>query len=500
MSHAQLEARRRRRRARTVLFDRPPTADQLAAQAVLAERARLLQDSGPREERSAAAATAAAALISAQPQQTRHARRLYIGQLPTDLTENEVSGFFRDTIKSVTVSEEGYSPEEDPILSVYINRERRFAFVEFRSVEMCTACLQFDGINILGRGAVKVKRPNDYNVALAPRGVVGNGPTFDMSRVGIVSSSVPDGPNKIFIGGIPYHLTDDQVSELLSAFGPLRAFHLVRDAGSPTSKGYGFCEYAETTATVLAVAGLNGMDMGGGKTLSARMASVRGADGTDPSQLDPTGAGEGFLPIVMAGMGMMGHATPSGFSSTDVKSLLEIALGGKGRGVSFGDVYNVPPHIQALNVAAEAAYRATGHSMGSVVDTVAAVTGSPGSVPPLAVMGTGGRPPLAAPVKTRIVVLSNMVAEEDLATEEDFRGLYDEVFEECAKFGKLNSMVIPRPGDKHEDSAVRKIYLEYETIADAVRAEGELAGRKFGPNTVEVAFFDEEQYKSDKLF
>ena len=168
------------------------------------------------------------------PQQTRHARRLYIGHLPADLSEQDVHHFFRDCVISATTvvlpssfsgiseKEKIQKEKEDPILSVYINRERRFAFVEFRSVDICTACLQLDGIDILSKGKVKVKRPNDYDPVLAADDnlhnnedaaagtIMGDGSilAFDVSRLGVVSTTVADGPNKIFVGGLPYHLKD----------------------------------------------------------------------------------------------------------------------------------------------------------------------------------------------------------------------------------------------------------------------------------------------------
>ena len=89
--------------------------------------------------------------------------------------------------------------------------------------------------------------------------------------MGIVSGSVPDSPNKIFIGSLPYHLIEAQLMELLGSFGSIRAFHLVKaDATAVTSKGYCFVEYADPKVTSVAVGGLHGMDMGGGKVLSAR--------------------------------------------------------------------------------------------------------------------------------------------------------------------------------------------------------------------------------------
>ena len=166
--------------------------------------------------------------------------------------------------------------EEDPILSVYINYERRFCFLEFKTVEMTTACMALDGIDINHKGKVKIKRPNDYNAAMAPKVAPQNIPQLDTAKLGIVSGTVLDGPNKIFVGGLHYHLTEGQVMELLQAFGQIKAFHLVKnDPDSMTSKGYCFVEYADPAVTPVAVMGLNGMDLGGGKMLTARGASKK---------------------------------------------------------------------------------------------------------------------------------------------------------------------------------------------------------------------------------
>lgn len=48
-------------------------------------------------------------------------------------------------------------------------------------------------------------------------------------------------------------------------------------------------------------------------------------------------------------------------------------------------------------------------------------------------------------------------------------------------------------------TAVKKIFLQYATVADACRAEKELKGRAFGPNIVGVSFFGEEDYASNRL-
>lgn len=53
---------------------------------------------------------------------------------------------------------------------------------------------------------------------------------------GVVSTNVPDTVNKIFVGGLPSYLNDEQVMELLKSFGELRAFNLVKEGGTGASK------------------------------------------------------------------------------------------------------------------------------------------------------------------------------------------------------------------------------------------------------------------------
>merc|ERR1712095_39123 len=94
-----------------------------------------------------------------------------------------------------------------------------------------------------------------------------------MGISGVVSTVVPDSANKVFLGGLPNYLNEDQVKELLTSFGQLRAFNLVKDSATGLSKGFAFCEYVDVTITDQAIAGLNGMQLGD-KKLIVQRASV----------------------------------------------------------------------------------------------------------------------------------------------------------------------------------------------------------------------------------
>lgn len=73
----------------------------------------------------------AAATSAAMSQQaTRHARRIYVGGLPPSANEQNVQAFFSNALAAVggTTAGPGMS-----VVNVYLNYEKKFAFVEFRT-------------------------------------------------------------------------------------------------------------------------------------------------------------------------------------------------------------------------------------------------------------------------------------------------------------------------------------------------------------------------------
>jgi splicing factor U2AF subunit len=89
-----------------------------------------------------------------------------------------------------------------------------------------------DASNGTSNGSTKglrIKRPQDY---IAPTVTEEETP----SELGGLSSDVKDSPNKICVSHIPIYLTDEQVIELLSTFGQLKAFVLVKDIGTEQSR------------------------------------------------------------------------------------------------------------------------------------------------------------------------------------------------------------------------------------------------------------------------
>ncbi|XP_076895624.1 splicing factor U2af large subunit A-like [Bidens hawaiensis] len=81
-----------------------------------------------------------------------------------------------------------------------------------------------------------------------------------------------EGPDLIYVGGLPCYFTEAQVRELLESFGAVRDFSLVKDGETGNSNGYGLCVYQDSFVTDIACAALNGLKMGD-KTLIVRRAN-----------------------------------------------------------------------------------------------------------------------------------------------------------------------------------------------------------------------------------
>ncbi|KAG0176452.1 hypothetical protein DFQ28_002675 [Apophysomyces sp. BC1034] len=321
----------------------------------------------------------------------RQARRLYVGQIPLGIDENTMAEFFNETMQQSDL------PDRTSVVAVQINHEKNYAFVEFHTPEQATTVMAFDGIMYRDQ-PLKIRRPKDYQ------------PPMDYMEgmqaaaiTGLVSTNVPDTPNKIFVGGLPMYLNEEQVMELLKSFGELRAFNLVKDTMTGQSKGFAFCEYADASVTDLACQGLNEMELGERKLVVQRA-----------------------------------------------------SVGAK--------------HSMATEMA-----------MGPVIDFV----------------------PIMAGVKedeaTRVLTLMNMVTPEELENDDEYQDIWDDIEEECSKYGKVMDIKIPRPKSGHSSAGLGKIYVRFETNDQTLAALRALAGRKFSDRTVLTSFLDEDNYLADNF-
>lgn len=77
--------------------------------------------------------------------------------------------------------------------------------VEFHTGER-NLILKLLGINFKGQ-SLKIRRPHDYQPMPGMTDTV----SINAPVLGVISTVVPDSPHKIFIGGLPNYLNEDQV-------------------------------------------------------------------------------------------------------------------------------------------------------------------------------------------------------------------------------------------------------------------------------------------------
>ena len=172
-----------------------------------------------------------------KPSNARQSKRLFVHNVPSSATDESIVNFFNLQLNGLNVVS---SP--DPCISGQISKDRSFALLEFKNPSEATVALAFDGIlmddnenmetsNGISNGSsrgLSIRRPKDYIV-----------PSIDLDeeyQEGIVSQVVPDTPNKISIANLLLTLVDEQVTELLVAFGQLKAFVLVKDSSTEESR------------------------------------------------------------------------------------------------------------------------------------------------------------------------------------------------------------------------------------------------------------------------
>jgi len=68
---------------------------------------------------------------------------------------------------------------------------------------------------------------------------------------------------KLFVGGLPFATTDDELRDVFAAHGTVASATVVKDRDTGRSKGFGFVEFENDDEGKAAEKALNGSDLGG---------------------------------------------------------------------------------------------------------------------------------------------------------------------------------------------------------------------------------------------
>jgi len=262
-------------------------------------------------------------------------------------------------------------------------------------------------------------------------------------------SAASDTNSKISIAGLPTSLNEADVKKLLLMFGQLKSFNLVRDSVTGASKGFAFCEYSDPSVTDSACASLQAMVIEGKNLIVQRSnttANLRNV-GEDTVLVDPRAA-----------------------------AMLTLSS----------------PAAQLLSTACPA------------------ISAEP----------------------TRILVLMNIINITDFPgdkVEQEYDELWNDLMQECVRYGPVKKLLVPRPAKKiihdtveyfhfdqwkdDEDTlemsseddqgayvpGLGKVYVEYESIFSAKKAQTSLSGRRYDGRMVITSFFPEDKWARGEL-
>ena len=70
---------------------------------------------------------------------------------------------------------------------------------------------------------------------------------------------------KIYVGNMPYAMTEDELRNVFEAYGTVASASLAMDRETRRPRGFGFVEMPEAAEANAAISALNGTDQGGRK-------------------------------------------------------------------------------------------------------------------------------------------------------------------------------------------------------------------------------------------
>jgi len=522
----------------------------------------------------------------ANPNIERQRRRLYVGNIPPNLTEMDVRYFFNNLIRQKLPD----LAAGDPIMDVTVDNGKSFAFIELRHRDEATTVIAFDGIDWNGY-ALKLRRPKDYVPPAEGEGEVRH---ID----GVIGTNVPDTENKLFIGGLPMALGDGDVRDLLQTIGPLSSFNLVKDSSTNNSKGFAFCEYVNGPDTDRAIAALHQMPMGD-KTLMVQraLAGAGKLPGDAGESLFPQLSAESFpivkpgdyidkdmppgvflapqpLPVLLKAIPFAGvtddsfgavplnsamtgnmsavnalgmvpaGGAPSNDKAREAAARLALAIAKKSGTAPSADVLATLQLQPQSSTPTESAVKEEPKEEAKDEDKVkqesdVKTESNENTAEPQPEQDTNdndavksehddnqetdvkteakvedadqvdySKPfdPMTSDKATRVVMILNMVAPEELVNDEEYYCLKADVLEQMQTYGEVIQVSIPRrvEPDVNEDvkpapPGTGRVYVEFKNENDARKAVVDVGGRIFDGRSLITTFYDEGKFANNDL-
>ncbi|KAK9509088.1 hypothetical protein O3M35_006480 [Rhynocoris fuscipes] len=438
--------------------------------------------------------------------------RVYVGSISFELKEDTIRQAFSPfgPIKSINMS-------WDPVTQ----KHKGFAFVEYDIPEAAQLALeQMNGVMLGGRNIKVVGRPSNMPQA--------------QSVIDEITEEAKQ-YNRIYVASIHPDLTEEDIKSVFEAFGNIKYCKLQQGSSPHRHKGYGFIEYETKAAALEAIASMNLFDLGGqylrvGRAITppnalhgpassssqmptaaavaaaAATAKIQAMDAVATnavlglSKLTSTLATQpavaAVIPATLPGivpaqatavLPPPGIAIPQAIPVGQFRAPQPII---PGPGIVAPTLLAAPPQATTQQ---EALRRAHEQAQKLLEETEPQTLQQQEN---MSIKGQSARhlvmQKLMRKVESRVVILRNMVAPEDVD-----ESLQEEIQEECSKFGIVDRVIIYNEKQSEDDDnadIIVKIFVEFSKMREAEDARDALNGRYFGGRLVKAELYDQSLF------
>jgi len=209
-----------------------------------------------------------------------------IGNIPPSASKTELLTYFTTLLTSLR-------PDfVNPIRDIEVGSLGNFAIMELDNKDIREYTLDLEHLELKGY-KLQIKRVKGFFNKIYDAEAAG------VDLFGNFSTSGKAEEGKLYIGGIPLYLREEDIRKICEAFGFLKFFNCVKDHEG-NHKGYCFIEYLDAKATEKALKGLEGLEIGDKKLRVQRATAINApkiaADQkTAAAGAKPTNAGGSFL-------------------------------------------------------------------------------------------------------------------------------------------------------------------------------------------------------------
>ncbi|KAI3910590.1 hypothetical protein MKW98_027872 [Papaver atlanticum] len=189
----------------------------------------------PRETLLRVSAVAEETDVSTQDNSSPSARKLYVGNIPRTVNNEELEKLF---------AEHGAVEKVEVMYDKYSKRSRRFAFVTMKTSEDVAAAIEKMNESEIGGRQIKV------NVTEIPLD------TTD-SPLQAAESKFIDSPYKVYVGNLAKTVTSDILSKFFSEKGQVLSAKVSTVPGTSKSSGFGFVSFSSDEDVETAISSFN---------------------------------------------------------------------------------------------------------------------------------------------------------------------------------------------------------------------------------------------------